>query len=322
MSDATTPSAQSNNDTHASYDALTRKRNRDKVNQRNKRTREREYTVRLEAKVRRLETLLRLHNFEPEIDDECINGVKTSADTAQNLSQAADTAGATHDVDCAPLVHDVVWPHHIEAIHPEHSQWHSIVGALATFDPGSRSNPRGLRVPCPSTAEEVLCNDPQTHAMSTNHSIINAPSMFCLASTPPITLRVGSGLHDAPARGSSINLQVSSQLFTQLLGTPEWLRLPSSSLAAMDRRADMSLEGDYRRIRLAEVLLQLRKTPDLQALCPAEPKPIDLLFGGSKNVLANHIFAAVAGMPVLPPEKFASSWLIYLFCRVSFYPYA
>jgi len=47
---------------------------------------------------------------------------------------------------------------------------------------------------------------------------------------------------------------------------------------------------------LSQALREPQKTPDHKVLCPTKPKPIDILFGGSKNVLANHIHAAVAGM--------------------------
>lgn len=113
-----------------------------------------------------------------------------------------------------------------------------------------------------------------------------------------------------PTARSSTTLVVSSTLLETLLDAPVWLRLPLFSVKQQD--PNYLLNG----ASLAPLIAQLRATPDLAASCPELPKPIDLLFGGSSNLLANTIAAELRDMPILPPEKFATSWISYLYCRV------
>ncbi|KEQ68110.1 hypothetical protein M436DRAFT_29969, partial [Aureobasidium namibiae CBS 147.97] len=43
------------------------------------------------------------------------------------------------------------------------------------------------------------------------------------------------------------------------------------------------------------------------------PQPVDILYGGSDNPLANVIAAKMSIEPILAPEHFAWSWLMYLY---------
>ncbi|EEU33814.1 uncharacterized protein NECHADRAFT_17059, partial [Fusarium vanettenii 77-13-4] len=55
--------------------------------------------------------------------------------------------------------------------------------------------------------------------------------------------------------------------------------------------------------------------PDKLSSAPETPKAVDLLFGGSSNLLANAVSEEAGPYALLPPEKFAISWLSYLFLR-------
>jgi hypothetical protein len=58
----------------------------------------------------------------------------------------------------------------------------------------------------------------------------------------------------------------------------------------------------------------------MEELCPPVPKAMDLLFGGSLNLLANFVFSELAQMPFLTPEKFGACSLIYTLLRVGVHP--
>ncbi|EAT77840.1 hypothetical protein SNOG_14648 [Parastagonospora nodorum SN15] len=179
---------------------IARKRDRDKINQRNKHRREQEYVFHLETKVHRLENLLQQQN----------PGNGTNHETPVEAEQAADT----------------ILPNVLEAV--------------------------------PSVAET-----------------------------------------------SSLQ-QISSSTAKRL--SVEWLRMPLSDMSTIP-----SFEASS---QLVKTLLQLQKDPDSPTYCPADPKPIDLLYAGSSNILANAVVAGASDLPLLPPERFASSWMVYKFCRV------
>lgn len=110
--------------------------------------------------------------------------------------------------------------------------------------------------------------------------------------------------------GPSTSLVVSSALLETLLDAPAWLRVPLFSVK--QQNPNYLLNG----ASLAPLITRLRASSNLAVSCPELPKTIDLVFGGSSNPLANTIAAELQGLPILPPEKFATSWLSYLYCWV------
>ncbi|KAF9893309.1 hypothetical protein FE257_011739 [Aspergillus nanangensis] len=152
--------------------------------------------------------------------------------------------------------------------------------------------------PPPPSPSQCQCQSP-----SESSSISPAsPDIFGFPSPP------STEVSHSPTQPYSTFI-LSSTLLDGLLDRPVWLRLPLYST---------SQKGHHYLIRgetFAPVIAQLRATRDLAVLCPDIPKPIDLLFGGSSNTLANFIVSELSDLPLLPPEKFASSWLIYLYCR-------
>jgi hypothetical protein len=108
----------------------------------------------------------------------------------------------------------------------------------------------------------------------------------------------------------STTLVVPSTLLETLLEAPAWLRLPLFSVK--QQNPNYLLNG----ASLAPLIAQLRASSDLAASCLEIPKTIDLVFGGSSNPLANTIAGELRDLPILPPEKFATSWLSYLYCWV------
>jgi hypothetical protein len=227
---------------------IARKRDRDKINQRNKRRREQEYVFSLEARIHQLENLLQQQNL----------GHGTDHETPGQTEQAAD----------------LVLPNALEAVASvvETGSLHQMVSSLATVDHGS--------------------------AFATSAQV--RPALPVLASPHATT-------HDTAAQQSGC-LLVREARMQQLLDAPEWLRMPLS-----DTSTGPTLEASS---QLVKTLLQLQEDPDSPTYCPADPKLIDLLYGGSSNILANAVVASAGDMPLLPQEKFASSWMVYKFCRV------
>ena len=126
----------------------------------------------------------------------------------------------------------------------------------------------------------------------------------------PYAAACSSGLWSAPTPRFSTTLVVPSTLLETLLDSPVWLRLPLFSVKLQDPNYLVSGAS------LTPLIARLRATPDLATSCLDLPKPIDLLFGGSSNLLANTVAAELRDLPILPPEKFATSWVSYLYCRV------
>jgi hypothetical protein len=105
-----------------------------------------------------------------------------------------------------------------------------------------------------------------------------------------------------------VNLPLDA--LSKLLTTPEWLRFPLLSFSPLPGPQHLLLNDKF-----GSVIQRLRTTPNIADSLPATPKVLDLLFGGSRNELANLIVSTLAPYPLLPPEKFAISWLIYLHFR-------
>ncbi|EMD91415.1 hypothetical protein COCC4DRAFT_129235 [Bipolaris maydis ATCC 48331] len=113
-------------------------------------------------------------------------------------------------------------------------------------------------------------------------------------------------------------LVVSAPVLARLLADPEWLRTPLNNISC--QAAIQTSVGLHPGNNLARLLANLRAYPELEAACSPNPKPIDLLFGGSNNILANVVVSEQTGAHCLPPEQFATTWLIYLYCRWLVWP--
>ncbi len=105
---------------------------------------------------------------------------------------------------------------------------------------------------------------------------------------------------------------VSLPVLESCLAVPQWARLPLHGLSLMPdpRRCVRGSE-------LPRFILQMGADASLQHLCPPTPKVIDILYGGSKNPLADLIVNECSKEPLLPPERLAVSLAIYKYCRVS-----
>jgi hypothetical protein len=111
-----------------------------------------------------------------------------------------------------------------------------------------------------------------------------------------------------PSSGSSgPAVTLALEPLTKLLESPEWMRLPLLSYLPATATAPNE--------KFASAIEHLRATPSVATTLPTTPKALDLLFGGSRNDLADLIVSALAPYPVLLPEKFALSWLVYRYFR-------
>jgi hypothetical protein len=126
----------------------------------------------------------------------------------------------------------------------------------------------------------------------------------------PSTISIPESL--GPVCSLEARISVSPDVLSTLLSTPEWHRIPQWNVARPSEGYRFLTRGQG----FASLKAQLRES-DMKALCPPVPKVMDLLFGGSHNLLANFVFAELAQMPFLTPEKFGACTLIYTYLRVS-----
>ncbi|KIW04976.1 uncharacterized protein PV09_04138 [Verruconis gallopava] len=162
----------------------------------------------------------------------------------------------------------------------------------------------------PLSLHSLICNGCRGRSCSTAGSqhdtdLASTNGSIVAASSPPVS---------EPFRTS--HATVSLSVLKKLLDTPEWLRTP---LWNVDR-PNANFRFLERGQGFVPLMAQLRATPSMAEKCPPVPKAIDLLFGGSSNVLANFVVDELAGLPLLSPEKFASCWHIYLYCRWLVWP--
>lgn len=132
------------------------------------------------------------------------------------------------------------------------------------------------------------------------------PSMPVVLSPVVSTVSSGGSIQGI----QSDDIVLSSAALKRLLATPEWLRLPKWNLKPPSNW--ILRGGDF-----PELMAQLKADPTLAIACPLEPKALDLLFGGSSNLLANFSYEYSNGLPLLAPEKFASTYFMYSILRVS-----
>jgi hypothetical protein len=157
-----------------------------------------------------------------------------------------------------------------------------------------------LRTPGNDHTSHIRAVTPSPEASESYNREIARPLLSRVtAIEPPLNLRHG-------------NVTVSSTVLINLLSTPEWSRIPLWNISRPSSNYRFLERGG----KFPALLSQLRSDSSMEMKCPPFPKAIDLLFGGSSNLLANFIFADLSGMPLLSPEKFASCWLIYMYFRV------
>ncbi|CAH0004510.1 unnamed protein product [Clonostachys byssicola] len=118
------------------------------------------------------------------------------------------------------------------------------------------------------------------------------------------------------SHSSSSFESVPFDVFEKVLGVPEWSRIPLHSWSLGNTERSW-VRGD----KLLPFIQTMRADPNSESTCPPQPAVIDILYGGSShNVLANLISTEVAKEALLPPEKFAISWALYLYCRWIIWP--
>ncbi|KAI1491620.1 hypothetical protein F5X96DRAFT_460235 [Biscogniauxia mediterranea] len=172
--------------------------------------------------------------------------------------------------------------------------------------------------------EETIHRLEQELRLATCITDFHPGSLLATTHNPTITSRSGSGSGSnssfSPISSSSSSLSSSStgltmitlalEPLTELLNTLEWKRLPLITFSPLPPPL-LLLQSD----KVGAVVQRLRSTPNVATLLPATPKALDLLFGGSCNELADLIVSVLAPYPILPPEKFAIAWLVYLYFR-------
>lgn len=287
--DSSPPDAgnQSDQDKHGPLEVLKRKRERDKQSQRRKRQRERDYTASLLERIKHLEK--RLEDVSPRSTD-CFN--------AQATVEHSDAA----DLD----------RHERDTLEKRVDHLHQVVKDLVDIFQGRSSKdvdriqnlpntvtyPQSL--PTPSSGSELCHANPEGQGFDPRQvgpSLPRRPSTFVrstISSLPPDTT-------------------ISANELNRLLVIPEWLRIPFFSTTPL-----VGPEMLSRGQRLESFIQELRtsRVQDIPLICPPTPKPVDLLYGGSRNLLANFVSVEIRHEPFLPPERFAASWLLYLYFRV------
>lgn len=264
-------------------DALRKKRERDKVSQRRKRQREREYTVSLEEKIRRLEDEL----------------AKSSSPTASNHDPwAARSPGPCYGC-CGS---------HSHYDGQEEETQICIKQPVALGDDGPTSIDTEVALTSMSQDSRFRRYSVLLDGVSEDVDEINGQdSLSILSMESPRT---------KSSHSSSKFESVPFDVFEKVLGVPEWSRIPLHSWSFGNKERSW-VRGD----KLLPFIQTMRADPNSESTCPPQPAVIDILYGGSsQNVLANLISTEVAKEALLPPEKFAISWALYLYCRVSLPP--
>lgn len=280
------PRNTSDQEKNGALDVLKRKRERDKQSQRRKRQRERDYTASLLERIQQLEN--RLEDTIPRNQDaskhqETLeNGRSGESSSRDALEERVNSLS-----DVVKDLVDVFQGRHTKGadLLRQSLEQGSCPSTLVVLSPGSERSPPSERKI--SDAHDVELMQPQPTSTGFVRSI--------LSSLPP-------------------DILISSNDLNRLLLVPEWLRIPLYISTPL-HGPEMLSRGQ----RLAAFVQELRtsRVPNIALLCPAQPKPMDLLYGGSSNILANFVNVEIRHEPFLPPERFAASWLLYLYFRVS-----
>lgn len=266
-------------------EALKKKRERDRRNQRRKRQRERELTENLQAKVRLLEEQLRNaggHHDETAPIQEQTPSYTKADDRNSGLEDEANPSlqQPSRIIDISDASQD-----RCADIGSDNTLVSEIIDNLILFDPLQGQDPLG------GPSLSVGSDD------SPYHNVV-------------LPTQSQEADHDE-TRNPGCSITVPLKALGTLLDMPKSLRLPRVTFQPRSEPRLLIHSEGY-----GLLIERLRNTPDLLGLCPEVPKVLDLLFGGSKNLLANAIALELVPYPLLPPEKFAISWLNYLFVRV------
>ena len=107
-------------------------------------------------------------------------------------------------------------------------------------------------------------------------------------------------------------IPVSPSILSELLSTPEWLRIPRWNVEQPSEGYHFLTRGKG----FPNLVAELRSSSEMEEMCPPVPKVMDLLFGGSLNPLADFVFSELSQMPFLTAEKYGACILIYTLLRV------
>ncbi|KAL4860492.1 hypothetical protein BDV12DRAFT_181508 [Aspergillus spectabilis] len=162
------------------------------------------------------------------------------------------------------------------------------------------------------TNTALSLREPSLAPISPEYSGAQLLAFSTVLISPPAT----SDFPRTQSRASDDSVSVSLAVLSKLLATPESARVPSWNLARPSPNYRFLRRGEM----FAPLLAHLRAEPGMEAACPPYPKVLDLFFGGSSNLLANFVHSEISGLPLLPPEKFASMYLVYLYLRWLVWP--
>ncbi|KAI0600327.1 hypothetical protein F4775DRAFT_590655 [Biscogniauxia sp. FL1348] len=158
--------------------------------------------------------------------------------------------------------------------------------------------------------EETICRLEQELRHVTCMTDFHADTLLAATHHNPTTMTSRSSSVPSSSATGPTMITLALEPLTELLSTPEWKRLPLITFSPLPPPL-LLLQSD----KVGSVIQRLKSTPGVATLLPATPKALDLLFGGSCNELANLIVSVLAPYPLLPPEKFAIAWLVYLYLR-------
>lgn len=114
-------------------------------------------------------------------------------------------------------------------------------------------------------------------------------------------------------RGGAETVTVSLDVLEACFAAPVWARLPLHGLSLVPNPMHC-VRGNG----LQLFIDLMRADASRQKLCPPKPKVIDILYGGSKNPLANLIVNECSKEALLAPEKLAVNFALYKYCRVNY----
>ncbi|OAA36803.1 hypothetical protein BBO_08082 [Beauveria brongniartii RCEF 3172] len=263
-----------------SAEAARRKRERDRNCQRRKRERDRQYTACLEERIRELVGQL-----------ERATGQKQAAPAAGDpAEECSRTAGSWSAPRPSP-------------------QW----------SPGSTA-PAPRRRRSAATEEEDEDEDEDEAGRANKNHYHHRSQSLDSSSSSSVQQQLLSPVESSDpvsssSSSSSETVAVSLYVLKTCLAAPRWARLPLHGLSFMsDPRHCVRGSG------LPLFIQRTRADAGQEGLCPPRPKVIDILYGGSKNPLANIIVEGCSGEPLLAPERLAISWAVYQYCRWLIWP--
>ncbi|KAJ3454017.1 hypothetical protein MRS44_018649 [Fusarium solani] len=277
---------------HNPSEALRRKRERDKQNQRKKRHRDQEY----------IQTLLaRIAHLEQEIGrSEAHHRARSLGHHHGRPLRDSFPEGTAFQEGCSS---DTQSPQRLNVAVQTRDGLHNNLGHNSEQDPMTDSGSGTAQ--CTNFAASPLSDN-------TRRSGILATTGEGSMNECRVVLTTQSHRNGCSKPQNSVtNAVVPLRSLDMLLETPQWQRLPIISF--LPPQVPQLL---IRSESFGALLAHVRGNPDKLSSAPETPKAVDLLFGGSSNLLANAVSEEAGPYALLPPEKFAISWLSYLFLRV------